>query len=88
MEQEKFAYESVEVTRRGNKKTVRKVSIKNGKGFKTVSKYAKGKHIGTSRKKIDDTHMPLIKGGSFIPGFFSDCKCGTNTKSKTKKRRH
>jgi hypothetical protein len=86
MEQEKFAYESVEVTRRGNKKTVRKVSIKNGKGYKTVSKYIKGKHVGTSRKKVDDSHIPLIKGGSFITGFFSDCKCGEKT--KTKKRKH
>ena len=68
------------------KKTVRKVSIKNGKGYKTVSKYVRGKHVGTSRKKIDDSHLPLINGGSFITGFFSDCKCGE--KIKTRKRRH
>jgi hypothetical protein len=85
MENEKFAYESVEVTRKGPKKTVRKVSIKNGKGYKSVSKYVRGKHVGTSRKQIDDTHIPLIKGGSFITGFFSDCKCES---SKTRKNKN
>jgi hypothetical protein len=83
---EKFVYESMEVTRKGANKTVRKVSIKNGKGTKSVSKYYKGKHIGTSKKSIDDDHIPLIKGGSFITGLFSDCKC-SETKTRTRKNR-
>jgi len=86
MNSESFAYESVDVIKKGNKKTVRKVHIKNGKGYKSVSKYIRGKHIGTSKKKIQDEHLPLIKGGSFISGFFDDCKCSESNK-KTKKNR-
>jgi len=86
MNSESFAYESVDVIKKGNKKTVRKVHIKNGKGYKSVSKYIRGKHIGTSKKKIQDDHLPLIKGGSFISGFFDDCKCSESNK-KTKKNR-
>lgn len=85
MNSENFAYESVDVIKKGNKKTVRKVHIKNGKGYKSVSKYIRGKHIGTSKKKIHDDHLPLIKGGSFISGFFDDCKCSTNSNSTNKK---
>lgn len=85
MEKEKFAYESIEVTRKGPKKIIRKVSIKNGKGYKSVSKYVRGKHVGTSKKKIEDSHIPVIKGGSFIPGFFSDCKCNYSKTRKNKK---
>lgn len=86
MESENFAYESTDITRKGNKKTIRKVHIKNGKGYKSVSKFIRGKHIGTSKKKIDENHLPLIKGGSFISGFFEDCKCSspTNKTNKTK----
>ena len=84
---EKFSYESVDVIRKGNRKTVRKVSIKNGKGYKMVSKYIRGKHVGTTKKMIDDSHIPLIKGGSFIPGFFTDCGCGSTTTKKTRRKR-
>ena len=91
----KFTYESVEVKRVGPNKTVRKVSIRNGKGIKSVSKYINGKHVGTSKKHIDQTHIPLIKGGTFISGLFSDCGCGKNLntnkhrnkRSKTMKRK-
>ena len=86
MNSEKFAYESVDVIKKGNKKTIRKVHIKNGKGYKSVSKYIRGKHIGTSKKKIHDDHIPLIKGGSFISGFFEDCKCSNSDKNKKTKK--
>jgi hypothetical protein len=65
----------------GGRKMVRKVSIKNGKGYKSVSKYHKGKHIRTSKKNLHPTEIQMIKNGKFIPGLFSDCK------SCTKKRR-
>lgn len=88
MKSEKFTYESIEIKRVGAKKTVRKVSIRNGKGTKSVSKYIRGKHVGTTKKRIDDNHIPLIKGGSFITGLFSDCNCdGKKTKTKTRKNR-
>lgn len=75
----------MDIIKNGNKKTVRKVSVKNGKGFKSVSKFVKGKHLGTSRKKIEEPHLLLIKGGSFIKGFFNDCKC--EKKNKTRKNK-
>jgi hypothetical protein len=89
MESENFVYESTDITRKGNKKTIRKVHIKNGKGYKSVSKFVRGKHMGTSKKKIDDNHLSLIKGGSFISGFFADCKCSQiNQKTKKNKRKN
>lgn len=80
-----YSYKSMDIIKNGNQKTIRKVSLKNGKGFKSVSKFIKGKHIGTSQKKIEDPHILLIKGGSFIKGFFNDCKlCKKNKTRKNK----
>jgi hypothetical protein len=42
-----YFYENTEVKKIGGKRIVRKVSIKNGKGVKMVSKYHRGKHLGT-----------------------------------------
>jgi hypothetical protein len=64
------------------KKTVRKVLIRNGKGFKSVSHYHKGKHIHTAKKPLNLLEVGLIKVGKFIPGLFKDCGC-----NKTKKHR-
>jgi hypothetical protein len=80
-----FMYKSVDIIKNGNKKTVRKVSVKNGKGFKSISKFKNGKHIGTAKKKIEDEHIGLIKGGTFIKDLFGDCKC--NKSKKTRKNR-
>jgi len=83
---ETFSYESMDIIKNGNKKTLRKVYVKNGKGYKSVSKFIKGKHIGTSKKNIDESHVQMIKGGSFIQGLFSDCKCEKSS-IKTRKNR-
>ena len=78
-------YENVEVKKTMNGgKIVRKVSIKNGKGFKSVTKYHKGRKVGTSKKPIHKSHVNMILMGKFIPGLFSDCGCN---KKKTKKSR-
>jgi hypothetical protein len=66
-------------------KIVRKVSIKNGKGYKSVTKYHKGKKIGTSKKPINKNDMNLINMGKFIPGLFSQCICNKKKSNKTKK---
>ena len=85
MDTDSFNYQNTEVKMQmGGKKIVRKVSIKNGKGYKSVTKYHKGKKTGTFRKTIDKAHIELIKMGKFIPGFFLDCSC---TKGKTRKNR-
>jgi hypothetical protein len=80
-----FNYENTEVkTQMGGRKMVRKVSIKNGKGYKSITNYHKGRKISTAKKPIHKSHVSLIKMGKFIPGLFTDCSC---TKGKTRKRR-
>jgi len=76
------SYENTEVILQKGGKLVRKVSIKNGKGYKSITKYRKGKKMFTIKKPIHKEHIKLIKKRKFIPGLFKDCKgC------KTKKRR-
>jgi len=76
-------YQNTEVKHmQGGRKIVRKVSIKNGKGYKSVTKYHKGKKTGTTKKPIHKDHIPVILGGTFISGLFSDCGCN---KKKTRK---
>jgi len=83
MNTDNFNYENVEVKQVGGVKTVRKVSIKRGKGYKSVTRYSRGKKISNVKKHIHDNHIKLIKGGKFIVGLFNDCKnC-----NKTKKNR-
>ena len=83
MDTSKFNYESNESKQMGGAKIVRKVSIRNGKGYKSLTKYRNGKKIGTSKKSINKGHVHLIKSGKFIPGLFAECKC----KEKTCKNR-
>lgn len=77
-----FNYDNTESVLQKGGKMVRKVSIKNGKGYKSITKYRRGKKLYTIKKPIHKEHIKLIKKGKFIPGLFRDCKgC------KTKKRR-
>jgi hypothetical protein len=76
-------YQNVEVNYKQNGgKIVRKVSIKNGKGYKSVTKYHKGRKISTAKKPIHKDHISLIKMGKFIPGLFSDCGCKKTRRNK------
>lgn len=85
MDNKNFSYENTEVkSMSGGAKLVRKVSIKNGKGYKSVTKYRRGKKVSTAKKPIHSEHITLISIGKFIPGLFKDCKCG----EKTRKKRH
>ena len=79
-----FNYENREVKTMTGGKIVRKVSIKNGKGYKSVTKYHKGKKHSTHKKPIHKGHIELIKMGKFIPGLFLDCGC--KKKNKTRKK--
>jgi hypothetical protein len=80
-----FNYENKEVKMTGGAKIVRKVSIKNGKGYKSVTKYNKGKKTATIKKRIHKDHVHFIKIGKFIPGLFLDCNCKpTKTRKNTK----
>ena len=78
-------YQNTDIVQEGGKKIVRKVTIKNGKGYKTVTKYHKGKKVGSVKKPIDDSHIMLIQARKFIPGLFSDCKCSKNRKTRKNK---
>ena len=80
-----FNYENTETIKpqMGGGKIVRKVSIKNGKGYKSVITYKKGKKQCIIKKRIHGDHIEMIKSRKFIPGLFSDCK----RREKTRKVR-
>jgi len=77
-----FNYENTETVVQEGGKIVRNVTIKKGRGYKSITKYHKGKKISSVKKPIHKAHIDLIKIGKFIPGLFNDCK-----NCKTKKRR-
>lgn len=80
-----FNYENVEVKQMGGTKVVRKVSVKNGRGYKSITKYRKGKKMSNVKKPIDHDHVKKIKNGIFVVGLFDDCiDCKNN---KTRRRR-
>jgi hypothetical protein len=68
-----FNYENTEVKLQNGGKIIRKVSIKNGKGHKSVTKYHKGKRVYSIKKSIHNSHIKCIRKGKFIPGLFKDC---------------
>ena len=72
----KFNYKNNEVVenKQSGGKIVRNVTIKNGKGYKSISRYHRKKHIGTVRKKLKTGEIRMIKQGKFIPGLFKNCK--------------
>ena len=79
-----FNYNNTETkTQKGGRKIVRKVSIKNGKGYKSITKYHKGTKIHTIKKPIHASHIESIKIGKFVPGLFLDCQ--VKNKNKTRK---
>lgn len=81
-----FNYENKEIKSINGFKIVRKVSIKNGKGYKSITKYKRGKKISSVKKPINLNHVHLIKGGNFIKGLFNDCKnCNKTRKFKIRK---
>ena len=82
-----FNYKNTEVkTMTGGSKIVRKVSIKNGKGYKSVTKYHKGKKTSTIKKPIHKNHIELIQIGKFIPRLFLDCLYSKKNKTRKSKK--
>jgi hypothetical protein len=69
-----FIYENIETKSLGNDlKIVKKVSIINGKGYKSVTKYRKGKRISSVKRKINKKSLKMIEKGEFICGLFNNC---------------
>jgi len=67
----KLNYQNIEIkTMTGGRKIVRKVSIKNGKGYKSVTKYRKGKKTKTVKKPIHKDHICLIKMENLYLDYF------------------
>ena len=75
-----FNYHNTEMRHMaGGGKIVRRVKIKNGKGYKSMT-YKRsgggGKKSVTVKKMLKDTEINMIKVGKFIPGLFKEClKC-------------
>ena len=55
------------------KRIIRKVSIKNGKGYKSVTVKRAGKKAKTVKRRICKEEITQIRNGVFIPGLFHDC---------------
>ena len=72
-----FNYSNIQKYMHGDKKITRKVIIKNGKGYKSVSYYKKGRPVKTIKKCLKLNHVTMIKNKQFIPGLFIDCRCKT-----------
>ena len=92
-----FSYHSEQVhsTFEKGKGTTRRnvVSIKNGKGTKSVEEYsADGTRKSRKEKQLTAKELECIKKCQFIPGLFKDCIKPLNPrptrKGKTKKRRN
>ena len=83
-----FKYDNIEeVNTQSGGKIVRKVSIKQGKGYKSISRYHKRKHTGTIKKNLKAAEIQMIKLGKFIPGLFNDCKTCSNNKKRSSTRK-
>ncbi len=81
-----FNYENTEIKTQTGGKIIRKVSIKKGKGYKSVTRIRNGKKILTIKKPIYIEHIKLIKQRKFIPGLFLDCT--HREKNKTRKNKN
>ena len=81
-----FSYESVQTHMAGGKIQVRNVTIKNGKGYKSVSRYCKGKCNSTVKRRLLLKEIKMIQRHQYIPALFKDCRPKNRT-SRTRRRR-
>ena len=61
-----FSYESVQTHMAGGKIQVRNVTIKNGKGYKSVSRYCKGKCNSTVKRRLLLKDIEMIQRHQYI----------------------
>jgi hypothetical protein len=79
-----FSYQSTQVSMSGGKKLVRNVTIKNGKGHKSVERYCKGKCNSTMKRRLILKEIQMIRRNQYIPGLFKNC----HLKPRTSRSRH
>lgn len=80
-----FSYESTQTHITGGKTQVRNVTIKNGKGYKSVSKYCKGKCNTTVKRRLLLKEIQMIQRNQYIPALFKDCRPKNRT-SRSRRR--
>jgi hypothetical protein len=68
-----FNYQSTQIAMKGGKKLVRNVTIKNGKGYKSVERYCKGKCNSTMKRRLVLKEIKMIQRNQYIPGLFKNC---------------
>lgn len=68
-----FSYQSTQIAMNGGKKLVRNVTIKNGKGYKSVDRYCKGKCNSTMKRRLVLKEIQMIQRNQYIPGLFKSC---------------
>ena len=68
-----FHYHNTEHRLHEGKKLTRRVVIKGGKGYKSVTA-KKGRKNHTVRRNLKSHEISHIKKGKFIPGLFNNCK--------------
>lgn len=78
-------YTNTETRMTGGMKVVRKVSVKNRKGYKRITKYRRGKKVSDVKMPISPEHVDKICAGEFIRGLFKDCG---NNKTRKNRRTH
>ena len=86
MKSQDFSYESVQTHMSGGKMHIRNVTIKNGKGYKSVSKYCNGKCNSTAKRRLLLNEIKMIQRHQYIPALFKNCKPKNRT-SRTRRRR-
>jgi hypothetical protein len=79
-----FKYHNVERKHMDGGKVVRSVTIKNGRGHKSVKYYKNGRLFSNVKKTLKPVEVSLIKVGKFIPGLFGDCPCNKKTRKHRK----
>lgn len=67
-----FHYHNTEKHIHGGKHITRKVTIKNGKGYKSITTMKRGGKKRTTKRRLDVVEMTNIKNRKFIKGLFSD----------------
>uniref|UniRef100_A0A6C0B6B4 Uncharacterized protein n=1 Tax=viral metagenome TaxID=1070528 RepID=A0A6C0B6B4_9ZZZZ len=71
-----FHYHNTEKCVRAGKHITRKVVVKKGKGYKSITIKRGGKRNRTVKKMLNKDEIEKIRKGKFIKGLFKDCKSG------------